>query len=233
MYLVWVNRCVLAYCYECVRVSDMKGSVLGLATYQRTGELAGNVLQSLAGEIDLGVHDLQAIFVAMLVVGGLFIYQVIVRLVRLKREKRFSILGFLLIVFLDILLFFLIIVGHLGVHQYLLKYSQPRQVQVERVGESLMSIRYDTYEDKMGMVAWGYDPEQVNMLVVGGAGEKRVKEHEFLIDVEPLKKVYYYLVIDGERYGIGDKPYVLEATKGYKLEEIEVSTGSSRQRSQE
>lgn len=201
------------------------GQILGVATYRATGEMVQRLFGSTV-ESQLTSHDLQKIWLSLALTTVLGLWQVLVALVKWRKLHKFSIGKFFALGAMDIVVFFGIIVVGVGVDQYILKVGEPKEIVAERIGESLLRVKWHTYDKQVGIMVWGYDSVHIDKIALGNAGENKVNDHDVLLEIDPQQEIFYYLVVDGVKHG-GDEsesePFKVEVSTGYALEEIEVT----------
>ena len=200
------------------------GKIMGAQVYQDSALVVSSVLNQQYRD-NLHSHDLKIIWVSWVLVSILWLYQLIRLLVRARQTGRFEFVRWLGWWIVDGLVFVALVVLQVYVNYRVLKIEYPQDVRIERLGETLVRVRWQTYDKTLGIMVWGYQGESIERVMVANEGNVETKEHDLLLEVEEGKEIKFYLVVGEEEYGQSEnEPYVVnQESLIYPLEEIETN----------
>ena len=200
-----------------------KSRVLGIETYRETGKFVTNLMSSSYSN-EITTHDLTIIWTAVALTITMVLWQILLIIWSWRKERKFDFWKIVRYLILDVLAFVMMIVVMVTINYHILKIGEPHNIEAERIGESLVRVRWETYDPQVGVMLWGYDREYVDTIDLGNGGGESTRVHDVLLEIEPQREVYYYLVMKGKKYGqSNDEPYKIEVERGYKLEKIETN----------
>lgn len=199
-----------------------QGKILGAEVYRDSSMVVQAVIDQ-EYRATLGTHDIRTIWISLLFVAIIVIFQIIGGVILRKKGSGLQIGKWVLYAIFDLLLFVLVVAGQAYVNYKILKIEYPQEVQVERLGESLVRVRWQTYDQTLGILVWNYEGES-SQFEVDCLGEEKKRAHEVMIEVEPQKKIEFYLMVGEKKYGQSEsEPYQVDAmSTNYQLEEIKI-----------
>ncbi|MFH2019577.1 MAG: hypothetical protein ABII80_03125 [bacterium] len=197
-----------------------QGRVLGAQIYRESAMVVQAVIDQ-DYRATLNTHDMRTILISLGIVLAVVVCQVIGALVRKRRGSRCQVGKWFWYVLLDLIVFVGAVVIQAYVNYKILKIEYPQQVQVERLGDSLVRVRWMTYDATLGIMSWNYEGEP-SQFAIDSEGDEKRKEHEVILEVEPQKKIDFYLFVGEKKFGQSETdPYQVDAMSvDYQLEEI-------------
>lgn len=190
------------------------GSILGVETYRDTTTLVQGVLGK-TWQTNFTTFDMWVLSIALIVTMLFIFVQIFITFSRGKKAWRWQ-MGLLAIGF-DVLVFVGLIVGQIKLRYIMLDIKAPRAVVIERINSVLASVNWKTYNPEYSIVFWGYEPNHLDMSSVGLGGSVKSREHEVLLNVEPGRTIYLWILVGDEVYGTNvnrsGKPYAVEGVK--------------------
>lgn len=184
-----------------------QGRVLGINDGLGSAAMTSQtILDSMATQIYGGYG--RVIFFVIMTMGALIIYQIVSILNKLKSEKSFGLLNILKIALMDILIFVLTVIGLASFNVWIIEQESPRELSYVRVSPETVRITWQSKHKTMSEVLWGYSQSHMDNVSLGVAGEKKVQNHEVIIEVNPNQEMYFSVLTNGVKYGeSGSKNY--------------------------
>ena len=205
--------------------SRVESRILGTSDTRGMG-LSPNQVLSNTLEVQMHRGYGAVIFVTLMAIGAGMIFQFVWILKKLGSDHKFGMGNMLKIAVLDLAIFVLTVFGLAGLNAWIVMRETPRNVEISRVTDEIVMVKWNSRYPVMSQVLWGYDPASLDMVELGNRGGKESVEHEVTIEVLPGQEVYLKLVSHGGmQYGQDREgnPYRVEVNAApYVLEELEL-----------
>lgn len=207
-----------------------ESKVLGIKTEAASALLVRDVLaSSLLSQINNGLTGL--IFVLIMSIGAMMIYQFIVVLKKLGSDKKFGLSNIIRIIALDIVIFVMTVLGIATFNRWSIERDTPEELRYERLTNETVSVKWKSASSVMSQVLWGYGPEHLDNIALGTNGEERTNTHEVVFQVIPNEDIFFKIVADGVKYGEGGTTGFYHLYKSNRpLELIDLPTKSQGER---
>lgn len=176
------------------------GLVLGAsAPPSSTQVVATTLTDGVVSQVQSGYGI--AIFGVVMLAGAVMIYQLMMIIKKLGTDKQFGLANILQIGVIDIVIFVLTVISIASFNTWSIKRESPQNLHYERVSSELVRVTWESRSNTMSQVLWGYDPDHLDNINLGVAGENKVQVHEVMFNVNVGGDIYFKIVVNGIKYG--------------------------------